>query len=770
MIKKRLYNYILLGIILSACNDGSIPSNSKQNPKLNTSDSDFKTITISPIHDENKFEGWGTSLAWWGANFGGNPTTANELSQLFFSLNESIPFHYVENGELKEINLPGLGFNIVRYNLGGGDITNDAVWYSDEILKNSRWINGPWVNESERNPDNWNWNNDSEQINMLKLAYNQIQLRNESPIVEVFANSPMWWMNNSNSSQGKYYGYDCISYTDHPDTDSNYSQQKAEYDKHIDDFAYYLVQASLYLKKDGIDINYIEPFNEPDSKWWNGKGQEGCNIHNTSTKQQILSNINKYLQQTKQDKIKLAAADYNTMSQMLREYSMLTTVGINKINVHSYSGADPYNGHQRRQIHDLAVGAQGINYNQDMKLWQSEVGVNADNYNGLWGIIASDLNNLRPSAWILWQAVDPSWGLISEAITPTLRNTNIKSQERGDIIGKPTDLYYVMAQYSRHIKPNDYLVSSSFSSNKEEPYETGTVAYSNDNDYSTIKIVSRVGFAKFKYNLTEMISSLHIANSSKNIASITLYAYTPTGNIIKKMDQSTLDEIQNNGYILDSDKFINDNNLYNGAYTLEIKVKKNDTIFDPINRLILHSSTKDSDSIFSTIDIENHFYNQDWFLGTRKITCPANVGYYMTGIAQNSNVQCSLNAKLSSGLALTETEVVTNDTTRPIPTNDWATGLTKLQCSNGKAMVGITSDLISGIICAKPNSKQLSVDSCVTKWFDKNDSTTINFNNYPQDDFAVGSLKANVEDDEYIAGIAYWSKYKKSGAILVCKI
>jgi len=51
-----------------------------------------------------------------------------------------------------------------------------------------------------------------------------------------------------------------------------------------------------------------------------------------------------------------------------------------------------------------------------------------------------DLTELWPSAWVLWQVVDPSWGLFNNA-----------AKDSTSIIGDPKVSYYVFAQFSRHV-------------------------------------------------------------------------------------------------------------------------------------------------------------------------------------------------------------------------------------------------------------------------------------------------------------------------------
>src|ERR671931_618453 len=62
------------------------------------------TVRVDPAARYQTVEGWGTSLAWWGHVVGGWPdATRNAIADLVFS------------------STSGLGLNVVRYNVGGGD-------------------------------------------------------------------------------------------------------------------------------------------------------------------------------------------------------------------------------------------------------------------------------------------------------------------------------------------------------------------------------------------------------------------------------------------------------------------------------------------------------------------------------------------------------------------------------------------------------------------------------------------------------------------------
>src|SRR5919202_3097081 len=62
------------------------------------------TLRVDPAVRYQTVEGWGTSLAWWGHVVGGwLDTPRNAIADLVFS------------------STSGLGLNVVRYNIGGGD-------------------------------------------------------------------------------------------------------------------------------------------------------------------------------------------------------------------------------------------------------------------------------------------------------------------------------------------------------------------------------------------------------------------------------------------------------------------------------------------------------------------------------------------------------------------------------------------------------------------------------------------------------------------------
>ena len=68
------------------------------------------TIRLDPAAARGPFDGWGTSLAWWAQGAGGS-AYQDLYADLFFTRNQV---------RVLDRELPGLGMNIVRYNVGGG--------------------------------------------------------------------------------------------------------------------------------------------------------------------------------------------------------------------------------------------------------------------------------------------------------------------------------------------------------------------------------------------------------------------------------------------------------------------------------------------------------------------------------------------------------------------------------------------------------------------------------------------------------------------------
>jgi galactan endo-1,6-beta-galactosidase len=150
------------------------------------------TLVVDKNEDRGTWEGWGCSLCWW-ANAIGGSAYQNLYADLFFT-RSMVRFF--------EKSLPGLGMNIVRYNVGGvgrGDNiggTTESIPTGFPVFKR---VEGYWKDWLSSDPvsASWDWTRDSNQRNMLLAARNRGVDR-----IEFFSNAPMWWMTEQKSSAG----------------------------------------------------------------------------------------------------------------------------------------------------------------------------------------------------------------------------------------------------------------------------------------------------------------------------------------------------------------------------------------------------------------------------------------------------------------------------------------------------------------------------------------------------------------------------------------
>ena len=100
---------------------GTTPTATTNTPTEAFDDENRTIFTIDPTKgspfNNGKFEGWGTSLCWWANRIGYCDVLAQKAADLLF------------NAET------GLGMNIARYNIGGGDDpTHHHITRTDSMM------------------------------------------------------------------------------------------------------------------------------------------------------------------------------------------------------------------------------------------------------------------------------------------------------------------------------------------------------------------------------------------------------------------------------------------------------------------------------------------------------------------------------------------------------------------------------------------------------------------------------------------------------------
>lgn len=415
-----------------------------------------------------EFEGWGTSLCWWANRVGYSDELTTQAAEAFF------------NAET------GLGMNIGRYNIGGGDnVTTETI--TDEMKEENPFIhedhirrsdsivpgyatdvtkidldknNKEYYEENFERADfecgfawNYNWDADENQMNVLKAAMKE---SGEVFIAEAFSNSPPYFMTVSGCTSGN-----------EDSAEDNLREDS------VNAFATYITDVMEHWKEEGIvDFQSVSPMNEPATSYWGAfsEKQEGCHYFQGESQSRVLVALDKALSEKNLEAI-VCGTDETNIDTAITSFDHLTDEAkeaLDRIDTHSYQGT------MRNMLRTTAQDA-GKN------LWMSEVdgtfsigkkdtGMSAAL--GFADAIRQDLNGLMPSAWIMWDAVDlhvdsdnqydtctraeadaiiaedtPFWGI---AIA------NHDTQEL--LIGKK---YYAFGQFTRFIRPGYCLVGSS---------------------------------------------------------------------------------------------------------------------------------------------------------------------------------------------------------------------------------------------------------------------------------------------------------------------
>lgn len=413
--------------------------------------------TVQPSSTWGTWDGWGCSLAWWANAFGTNEM----MAEVLFSTNYTT-FTYTYP-VTNSTSLPDLGFNIVRYNLGAQSWnaigTNQMYVTANLTNLPYRQIAGYWTNWYSTNisSSSWTWWVDSNQRNAMWNARNL-----GANIFELISYSPMWWM---------CYNLD-------PEGSTNGSSDNLEwwnYDYH----AVYIASVASYAHLNwGINFNYVEAFNEPTADWWTWNcGQEGCHYDN-GTMASVIGNLRTELNNRGLSGVNITASDeysFTQASNTWQSFSSTTRSNIAKINVHGY---DMTNTAAKSNLYSVAAGT---------RIWQSEYNDNDTSGMTLAETINNDMANLHPTGWCYWQPYDySSVGLIEANLSQ-------------GILGLAWPKYYVMAQYSRHIKQGMTIITSG---------DHNTTAAYDSTNHKLILVTQNWGTAQYiGYDLTQFTTA-----------------------------------------------------------------------------------------------------------------------------------------------------------------------------------------------------------------------------------------------------------------------
>lgn len=358
------------------------------------------TAVVNPRVQFGTWRGWGCSLAWWANELGDR----QDVADLLYSFRAT---------KVGADTLPGLGLNIVRYNVGG----SGPGMVVSKALPVARQIQGFWVDGNSEDPasSSWNWNLDLRQRRMMQLAKQR-----GADVFEMFSNSPMWWMcGNHNPSGAPKANHDNLS----PEYWHAHAVYMATVAKH----------AANYW---GIHFEGVEPFNEPMTNYWGETGhQEGCHF-DVSSQYQVIRQLRQELDARGLSDVKVAASDETSYDQALASWRGLGVTGrarVSRLNVHGYQ----YVGGARADLYEASAGKE---------LWNSEYGEADRSGLAMASNLILDLKKLHPTAWCYWQPFDVSgWGCIDTDLT---NYHFIKTNPK----------WYVLAQFTRHIRPGMQMI------------------------------------------------------------------------------------------------------------------------------------------------------------------------------------------------------------------------------------------------------------------------------------------------------------------------
>ncbi|MBR4102063.1 MAG: discoidin domain-containing protein [Oscillospiraceae bacterium] len=411
-----------------------------------------QTVVISPYNtyeiNGGKFEGWGTSLCWWANRVGYSDSLAKQTAELFY-------------GDT------GLRMNIARYNIGGGDNpSHNHITRTDSAI--------PGYSKYQNGQITYDWNADKNQRNVLLKC---IEAAGDDMIVEMFSNSPPYYMTKSGCSSGG--------------ANPNVNNLK---DDMYDEFADYLAEVCKHYETEwGVDVQSISTMNEPYTNFWyaNSPKQEGCHFDIGNTQTTMILEMQKSLNERGLgDSIFVCGTDETSIDTQINAFNAMSKEAQNvlgRIDTHTYGGS------KRTELKELAI-KNGKN------LWMSEVdgngtaGQNAGEMAAaLWlsNRITTDCNYLNCSAWVLWQAIDKhicaaGYNGKKDSGMPDISTgfwgLAVADHDKDTVV--LTKKYYAFGQYSRYIRPGFTMLKSSNST---------MAAYDEENDQLVIVATNTSG-------------------------------------------------------------------------------------------------------------------------------------------------------------------------------------------------------------------------------------------------------------------------------------
>jgi len=313
------------------------------------------------------FEGWGTSSCWW-SQMVESEEMAEEIAKALYSDTE------------------GLGLDVYRYNVGGGENDNPAT----RIRDRSRRTESFYVYDPQTERYEFDFTRDANARRMLDKAIEQ-----GAKEVILFCNSPHFSMTRSGHASGGLEEYE-----------SNLPGEN--YQAFVD----YLLTIADWFVAQGYPISGISPINEPQWGWGGGTiRQEGCHY----TPEETVELLELFVTEMRRrgSPYRLVGPESGDMSDAYTAYT--DAFWESKL---LRGACDTFSGHSYWMDNDLAKKwMSGLRFKLlypnkkfEMSEWcelpQTLDPATLDSGLYMANIIAQDLTLLNAVSWVSWTAVN----------------------------------------------------------------------------------------------------------------------------------------------------------------------------------------------------------------------------------------------------------------------------------------------------------------------------------------------------------------------------
>ncbi len=378
-----------------------------------------RTVIVDPTIQYQTVQGFGTDLSWWAHRVGGwSEPARSEVMKLVFDRQS------------------GLGFTVVRYNIGGGE--NPQCTRGDHLSTRAK-IEG--FKPTESGPYDWTAApNQRWVLEHCKEVYGVADF-------DANAISPPWWMTVSGCAAGA-------------DTPATPNLKEDCYD----DFACYLADVIEHFRDEwGVTFGSLSPFNEPQMRWWvKGSAQEGC-CYTRPLMDRMVRELGAELNSRGLPTTVCSPDNYAVATSVAsyESYSRAARSHVGVISSHSYQGSLT----DRYAFRDLLLSEQKAGMMSEVCQAGRPEG---HTHTGMrcalemaWQI-TTDMRDMGVAKWIMWTPVvdefynvndvwnaNDNWGPIHAYFTGPQAEQYWAAKE-----------LYGIAHYSRFIRPDDIIVEA----------------------------------------------------------------------------------------------------------------------------------------------------------------------------------------------------------------------------------------------------------------------------------------------------------------------